>query len=109
MDLDLSEQVIGNRFSHWFARYAGKHRDSCRTFKVSPSFSVSATNVPFLLRFGVSYEISQFVPEVSSQMNCGLPLYFTLSYPASPDCSLGIIAPQRELIRGRSEEDFSVL
>ena len=30
------------------------------SFKVSPSFGVSATSVPFLLRFGVSYEISQF-------------------------------------------------
>ncbi len=30
------------------------------TFKVSPSFGVSDTSLPFLLRFGISYEISQF-------------------------------------------------
>jgi len=30
------------------------------TFKISPGFGVTGTSVPFLLRFGVSYEIAQF-------------------------------------------------
>jgi hypothetical protein len=30
------------------------------TFKVEPSFGVSGSSIPFLLRFGISYEISQF-------------------------------------------------
>jgi hypothetical protein len=30
------------------------------TFKVSPTFGATAISVPFLLRFGISYEISQF-------------------------------------------------
>ena len=30
------------------------------TFKISPGFGVTGTSVPFLLRFGVSYEVAQF-------------------------------------------------
>jgi hypothetical protein len=30
------------------------------SFKVEPSFGMSSSSIPFLLRFGVSYEISQF-------------------------------------------------
>ena len=30
------------------------------TFKISPGFGLTGTSVPFLLRFGVSYEVAQF-------------------------------------------------
>lgn len=46
--------------SHYVAPTVEWTLASGTTFKISPSFGVSATSLPFLLRFGISYEISQF-------------------------------------------------
>ncbi len=46
--------------SHYIAPTVEWALPSGTSFKVSPGFGVSATSATFLLRFGVSYEISQF-------------------------------------------------
>jgi hypothetical protein len=43
------------------------------TFKVSPTFGVTGSSVPFLLRFGVSYEIAQFGRTVHNLFGGGRP------------------------------------
>ncbi len=46
--------------SHYVAPTLAWTLASGTTFKISPSFGVTGTSVPFLLRFGVSYEVAQF-------------------------------------------------
>lgn len=46
--------------SHYIAPTVEWALASGTSFKVSPGFGVSATSATFLLRFGISYEISQF-------------------------------------------------
>lgn len=46
--------------SHYVAPTAEFTLPDGAALKISPSFGVTATSIPFLLRFGVSYEISQF-------------------------------------------------
>ena len=47
--------------SHYVAPVLGWSLPSGASFKISPSFGVTQTSAPFLLRVGVSYEISQVV------------------------------------------------
>ncbi len=53
--------------SHYIAPTVEWTLASGATVKVSPSFGVSATSLPFLLRFGISYEISQFARRLHHQ------------------------------------------
>jgi hypothetical protein len=53
-DLSLRET------SHYIAPTIAWTMADGTTFKFSPGFGVTATSVPLLVRFGVSYEISQF-------------------------------------------------
>jgi hypothetical protein len=46
--------------SQYFAPTVSLQLANGTTFKVSPGFGLTNTSAPFLLRFGVSYEISQF-------------------------------------------------
>jgi hypothetical protein len=53
--------------SHYIAPTAEWTLANGTTFKLSPGFGVSSTSAPFLLRFGISYEISQFARRFSSK------------------------------------------
>ena len=46
--------------SHYIAPTVDWSLSNGLAFKVSPGFGLTSTRMPFLLRFGVSYEISQF-------------------------------------------------
>ncbi len=46
--------------SHYLAPTVSLNVGNGTTFKISPGFGLTRTSVPFLLRFGVSYEITQF-------------------------------------------------
>ncbi len=46
--------------AHYFAPTVALQLASGPTLKISPGFGLTGTSVPFLLRFGVSYEIAQF-------------------------------------------------
>lgn len=46
--------------SHYLAPTMSLQIANGATFKVSPGFGLTGTSAPFLLRFGVSYEVAQF-------------------------------------------------
>jgi hypothetical protein len=46
--------------SHYLAPALAWTLANGTTFKISPGFGLTGTSVPFLLRFGVSYEVAQF-------------------------------------------------
>ena len=49
-----------NGTAHYFAPTVALQLASGPTLKISPGFGLTGTSVPFLLRFGVSYEVAQF-------------------------------------------------
>jgi hypothetical protein len=46
--------------AHYFAPTVALQLANGPTLKISPGFGLTGTSVPFLLRFGVSYEVAQF-------------------------------------------------
>lgn len=59
--------------SHYVAPTVAWTLASGATLKISPGFGVTATSVPFLLRFGVSYEVAQFGRSVQNLVRGGRP------------------------------------
>jgi hypothetical protein len=59
--------------SHYVAPTLAWTLENGTTFRVSTGFGISGTSVPFLLRFGVSYEIAQFGRAIQNRLRGGRP------------------------------------